>query len=410
MITVRRAVVDDLDAFFASMSLQFAFNYQEGEERDRIRERVLAYGDFERSVIAEDEGVVVGTLGAFAFDMTVPGGSVACAGTTAVTVTPTHRRRGVLRQMITAHFEEAAEHGDPIAALFASDSAIYGRFGYGLAAEELTLTVDRQHADFGRHAPPANPVRMLEATEAATVLPPLHDTMRRDTPGMFSRSEAWWKYRTFRDEESARDGMTALRFAVTSDSEGNDDGYVIFRIKDGWQDDHGAHTVQVAEIMASSPEAWVGLWTFLLGHDLATKIVAPHRPIDDPILTLLAGRRRATQKIDDNLWVRILDIEAALTSRTYATRGSITFGVADPMGISNGTWRLETDGIEATCTPTGDRPELELDIEDLSGALLGRARFAELRRSGRVFGSQQSAVLADQLFTNHRAPVCLEVF
>ncbi len=168
MTEVRPASWDDFDAYFAAMGGPFAFTLPpEGDKREQFRQRVRAYAPFERNQIAEDAGQVVGTLGVFDLDLTVPGGSMICAGTTGVTVSATHRRRGVLRALMTAHLDEAIDHGDPIAALWASESSIYDRFGFGVAARELHLTVDRNHASFRSDAPTPDPTRFVDLDEAA---------------------------------------------------------------------------------------------------------------------------------------------------------------------------------------------------------------------------------------------------
>lgn len=410
MIEVRPAVVEDFEAFFSAMSNQFGFDYDDEKKRAEHQARFLEYADFERAFLAEDSGQIVGTLGAFAFDMTVPGGSIACAGTTQVTVVPTHRRQGVLRSLISAHLKDSIDREDSIAALLSSDSAIYGRFGYGLASEELTLRIDRANAAFGRLAPTPSRVELVTTERAHQEIPAVYERVRTSIPGAFARSKGWWKHRTFRDSAEARDGRTALRFALSTNPDGKIDGYVMYRIKDGWEHSHGAQEVHVIELMAESPESHAGLYQALFGHDLATVVVVNRSPVDNPILNQLAGRRRAAQTVDDNLWVRLLDIPAALTGRTYSSGGSLTMSVHDPLTGESSGWKLETDGMESACTSFSGATQLVLDIEDLGGALLGRARFAELLRSGRIATDRETAIRADAMFTHHRAACCPEMF
>lgn len=411
MAQVRPATWDDFDDYFSAMSGPFGFTLQpEGTERDQLRDRVRSYSPFERGRVAEDAGAIVGTLGVFALDMTVPGGSMPCAGTTWVTVSATHRRQGVLRALMASHLDEAMENGDPIAALWASESSIYGRFGFGVAADELTLKIDRNFVAFRDDAPTPTETRFIDLDEAATVLPPVFERARRDLPGSFGRAEAWWKNRRLRDDPDDRNGMSDLRTLVARGPDGGIDGYAQFRIKPNWEGMHADHTVQVVELFGTTPESWAGLWRTTLGHDLATTVVAPHRATDEPLLEMLAAPRRTEQLVSDNVWVRVLDVEAALTGRSYSGPGIVTFAIDDRMGLTRGTWRLETDGDSSTCSPTDAEPDLTFDVEVLGTALLGRPRFEALRRAGRVHGDHRATVVADRLFRHHRAPVCPEVF
>ena len=411
MVEIRPTTWDDFDEYFSAMAGPFAFTLPpEGEKRDAWRERFRSYSSMERNFVAVDGDRVVGTLGVFDLDLTVPGGTLSCAGTTGVTVTATHRRQGLLRRMMQAHLDEAMEHGDPVAALWASESSIYQRFGFGLAAHELRLDIDRQHVGFRNDAPTPAPARFVDLEEAEALLPPVYDRVRRELPGAFGRTESWWKHRRLRDEPEQRDGWSDLRTIVTESADGAVDGYAQIRIKQGWGDAHADHTVRVVELFGTSPESWAGIWQAALGHDLATNVIAAHRPLDEPLLDLLVAPRRAAATLNDNLWVRVLDVEAAMTSRSYASAGSMTFELSDRMGLTQGTWRLETDGTSSSCVRTDGAPDLRMDVEALGASLLGRPRFAELARVGRVEGAQEAAIAADRLLHHHRAPVCPEVF
>ena len=411
MTEVRPAIWDDFDAYFAAMGGPFAFTLPPaGDKREQFRQRVRSYARFERNHIAEDAGQIVGTLGVFDLDLTVPGGSMTCAGTTGVAVSATHRRRGVLRALMTAHLEEAIDHGDPIAALWASESSIYDRFGFGVGSRELRLTVDRDHAGFRSDAPTPEPTRFIDLEEAAQLLPPVYERIRRDLPGSYGRSDAWWTNRRLRDDPDEREGMSDLRTLVSLGPGGEVTGYAQIRIEPRWGESHADHKVRVIELFGTTPESWAGIWSAAIGHDLAGTVEASHRALDDTLLCMLAAPRRTTQALSDNLWIRILDVEAALTGRSYSGSGSLTFGVSDRIGLTEGTWHLETDGGATTCSTTDDEPLISFDIEVLGAAMLGRPRFFELMRVGRVDGDPDVAIAADRIFRHHRAPVCPEVF
>ncbi len=408
---VRPIEADELVQFFEAMSGPFAFDLpDEGDERDEWLERIDGLFEPDRTRCAFDSGRMVGTLGAFSFDMTVPGGRQPCAGTTMVTVQTSHRRRGLLRQMMDAHLDEAQERGDSLAALWASDSAIYRRFAFGVAAVDTTIEFARNHVAFGRLAPEPSEIVIISAEEAEALLPPVYDRIRHRIPGCYAMSDRWWEHRLLRDAPERRGGATKYRYAITGTPEAPT-GYVQFRVKEDWGAGHAAHEVRVSQLLADDPHDWAGLWRHALDHDLAGKIVANHRPEDDPVFDFVAGPRRALRKQDDGLWVRILDVAAALAGRTYLAGGTLVFSVHDPLHRADGTYELSVDQSgQAECSQTSRNPELEIDLEDLSSAYLGRTRISALHRAGRVSGDPAAAGLADRMFGWDRAAWCPEVF
>lgn len=391
--------------FIRAMSTPFGFDLEPDEEEADLA-RFAGYFETDRARCAYDGKQIVGTLGAFSFQMAVPGAAVACAGTTMVTVSPTHRRRGLLRRLMEAHFEDAREHGDPIAALWASDSAIYGRFGYGVATMGAAAKIDRNHVGFHRLAPAPASVRAITAGEAPDLLPPVFDRVKR--PGMFERSKPWWD-RRFRDRSADRDGATAFRYAVAEDSSGLT-GYVQYRLKEGWTHNHGNGKVLVRELIAVDPAAAAGLWTLVLNHDLVKEIVVENRPEDDPLFALLAAGRRAAPKLTDGVYARVIDMAAAMAGRRYGADGRLGLLVRDPMDGSVAAGTLEvSDGVGVWHRDEGPDP-IELDCEDLGSAYLGRARLRMLARAGRVRGSATALGMADAMFGWDPAPWCQEEF
>lgn len=410
MDVVIRPIEDgELEVFLRTMGGPFAFDLPEDEDqRAAMIARFGTVFEPERTRCVFEDGELVGTLGAFSLDMTVPGSRVDAAGTTMVTMAATHRRRGHLRRMMTAHLDEARERGDPIAALWASDSAIYGRFGYGMASVEARCEIDRRHVEFHRLAPGADAVRFVSAEEAADVLPTVYARVLPARPGMYARSEDWWRVRRLRDTPDRRDGRSAFRFAVSHDEGGGPTGYAQYRVKAEW-DLHGTHEVRVTELLAATPAAEAGLWRVVLSHDLA-KTIHASTPADGGLVDLLAGPRRATARIVDGLWVRILDLPAALSARRYSAAGSVVMAVHDPVDGAIRTFRVESDGDAGRCEPTTDEPDVELDAEDLGSAYLGRSRFRRLAAAGRLRGDNEALATLDRMFTWDPQPWCPEVF
>jgi predicted acetyltransferase len=385
-----------------AMGLVFGFDPPEGDSRFA---RVLP---LERTRCVFDDGEIVGTSGAFTHTMTVPGAEVPCGGTVAVAVLPTHRRRGLMRQMMRAHLDDVREHEEPIAALWAADSAIYGRFGYGCASICHDIEIEVDHSAWNRLAPEPGPARLVSRSDALELAPPLYDRLRGEIPGFFVRSPEWWEDRSLRDTGVTGEGRTALRYVVVDGDDGID-GFATYWTKPAW-DLHGAGRVMVRDLFADTPEAWSGLWSLVANQDLVTVASAEARPTWDPVFDLVAGTRRAKATRIDALWVRLMDIPAALGARSYSAPVDVVLLVSDPIGDVSGTYRLSADTGGAECAPTSDEPSVWLDLEDLSAGYLGYARFRELARSGRISGDPAALAAMDAAFTWDPGPWCPEIF
>ena len=192
--------------------------------------------------------------------------------------------------------------------------------------------------------------------------------------------------------------------------DGRTTGYVVFRVESKYEDGHSNDTVHVVELLGSTPGSWSALWSVVLGLDLATRVKGPFRPLDDPLFEFLSGVRRVQRTLTDTVWVRVLDVERALTSRTYGQPGALTISISDAMGIAHGTYRLDWDGHRIDCGGTSGTADLEVDVSDLGAALLGRPAFASASLAGTIGGSYEAAALADRMFAHHRSPYCPEVF
>jgi predicted acetyltransferase len=360
----------------------------------------------ERSFCAFDSGRMVATSGALSLELTVPGSTLACGGTTMVSVLPTHRRRGILRRMMEAHLGDVADRGEPLAALWASDSAIYGRFGYGIASQQAELFIDRQHVEPHRLAPAGSTVELVDAAEAGKRIPEIFETVRPGRPGFFRRSELWWQNRRFSDRPDDRSGFTSMRFAIAA----GDEGYAIYRRKSRWDDGHGTGEVKVLDLQATTPRAAAGLWRLMLEQDLVARITADLRPPDDPVFDLLAGRRRVKATWSDGIWVRLMNLEAALAGRRYQVEGRLVVETTDPLNGRGEVVELEGGPEGASCRPTDQSPDLTLDREDLGACYLGWARFRDLARAGRVAGEAGALLTADLMFGWSPQPWCPEIF
>ena len=403
-VVVRGIEESEFDAVVDTMSLVFGSERNE-EQRARFR-RIF---ELERARCAFADRQMVGTAGAFSLELTVPGGSVACGGTTFVSVLPSHRRRGVLRMLIESHLEDVRDRGEPIAALWASESSIYGRFGFGQASERIDITIPRSHVDLHRLVPPPAEVRLVDLGKAKTLLPKLYDSARRHWPGFLARSETWWEVRYFHDSPDHREGASPYRYAVAYLG-GKPAGYAQYRFKPDWSGDHGSGKVIVTELVSVQPGPTAGLWGYLLNHDLCKEIVAEGRSSSDPVIDLLAAPRRAIRQPGDGIWVRLVDIPTALAARRYSADAGLTIEVTNPDRVRAGKVRLEVEDGRASCAKTTRRADVTLDLEDLGACYLGRSRFAELAAAGRVAGSAEMLRRADAMFTWQPQPWCPEIF
>lgn len=404
MLTFRHVREDELDAFWDALSIPFSF------DRDRDDEAHL-YEIFEkdRLISAFDGDTLVGTFGGFTFDMTVPGAGLPTVGTTIVTVLPTHRRQGALTGMMHAHFDEAIERGEPLAALWASEAPIYGRFGYGSAAEEISISIDSRHMALHR-VPDDVRIRFVDKDEALRIFPPLYEQRLRERPGHFVRSDKWWESRRLRDPQRHRGGATAHRLAV-AERAGGAVGYIHFRTKEDWSSGFGAGEVRIIELIGIDLDAELALWDFAAGIDLMEKVTADHRPPDDPLLWNFVDPRRMNRKVSDSLWVRVLDVETALGSRRYSADGTITLEIADPFRPElGGTFTLTVENGVGVCRRSNGAADLAMDARYLGALYLGGRDVPALAAAGAVDGEADTLLHADQMFRWHPAPWCPEIF
>lgn len=401
-LAMRAVTADEYDAFATAVETAFG--------TDAHPEDVALWRDItelDRTVAVFDDGRIVGTGTADSMAVTVPGGAAApMAGVTAIGVLPTHRRRGLLTAMMRRLLAEARRRGEPLAGLWASEAAIYGRFGFGQAAAGLHLTVDTRRAAFAAPVPAAGPLRLVDAGEITAVLPAVYERARPLVAGMLTRSPARWEWARH-DPEHLRGGASR-RFAVVA----GDAGYALYRIKE--HEDHAgaASTLVVEELLAADDATLAGLWRYLLDVDLVTTVEAGSRPVDDPLPVLLADPRQAVARLQDTLWLRVLDVPAALAARAYATDGSLVLRVEDAfLPEVAGTYLLEVRHGQARCAPTGRPAALTLATADLAAIYLGGTRPARLARAGRIVEHEAGALArADRLFVTATAPWCPFVF
>jgi predicted acetyltransferase len=359
----------------------------------------------ERFHAAFDGDEIVGGAGAFTFDFSVPGGSLPCAGVTVVGVYPTHRRRGALRAMMDAQLRDVHERGEPIAALWASEETIYGRFGYGLASWCGEMKLPREWSTFAQPLERRGQVRFVTPDEAKDLFPPVWEELRKQRPGVFARTDAWWEVRNLRlpPEQEAN----PKRFVVL-ELDGAVAGYAIYRTHLEFEGFFSTGRTEVIEAIATTPQATAELWRYLCDIDWSATITCGLMPLDHPLFLLLSNPRRLDFHIGDSLWVRLVDVGAALSGREYVNAGKIVFEVRDAVCPWNeGRWSLEN----GRAARTEEAAEIALDVDVLGSAYLGAVSFTELRDALRLEELEPGAVeRADALFAWSPLPWCPEIF
>ena len=396
----------DVDEFVDALG---AINHYGNWPLDRDgAERFLRNHRLARMHAARENGRIVGGAGAFDFELTVPGGTVATAGVTVVGVYPTHRRRGVLRAMMRAQLDDVRERGEPLAALWASEETIYGRFGYGLASLAGEITLPRERTAFAQPLERRGEARLVDAEEALERFPPVYDRVCRETPGMFARTRDSGDLRRIADPPEFRGGQGPKRYLAV-DVEGETQGYALYRIQSAWESGVTTGKLSVLEAMGATPQATAEVWRFLLDMDWVATVTAGLLPVDHALWFLLAEPRRMQYRAGDALWVRLVEVGAALSARTYASDEPLVLDVGDAFCPSNeGRWRLESGRAERT----EEEPDLRLGVAELGSVYLGGFGWSQLARAGRVEQLQPGALeRADRIFTTgHPAPWCPEIF
>ena len=409
MWDIRTLSPEDVDLFRGRLARGFGHDGDRDDEA--ARERFQAVFEYDRVFAVYDHDDIVGTGGAFSFGLTVPGGrEVPMGGTTIITVQPTHRRQGVLRSLMDRHLDEVADRGEPLAGLWASEASIYGRFGYGQATFRHITKIDAKAVVF--RDPPDDSVRLrlVESDEAQRLLPTIYESVRPDRPGMLTRTEEWWAHRRLADPESARSGKSAHRYLVC-ETGGDATGYAVYRQDAKWDDFVADGEVVVVEVLARDPTAHRAIWSFLTSVDLFPRVSWWNMPTDDPFPALVTDNRRVRRTLADAMWLRPMDVIAALEARAYERDAVLTFSVEDVTRPKNsGIYRLEVSGGSARCTRTTDTPQLSMNIDVLGHLYLGGGDARAMAAAGRLDGDPEAVTTLHQAFRTDTAPWCPEVF
>ncbi|MEU0214731.1 GNAT family N-acetyltransferase [Streptomyces sp. NPDC006265] len=381
------------------------------DEVEGRRERFVAG----RYLAAFDRGRCVATFRSFDQELTAVGGaSVPADAISGVTVTATHRRRGLLSRMMARDLAAAKERGDVAATLIAAEYPIYGRYGFGPATWMAEWTVDVPRAGLdARWAGPAGGGRidLVEGEDVRKLGPELHERLRRRQPGAIDRDDMWWKLTT-----GALGWDTSWRppfYAVYRSASGEVEGMTAYEVDDNWGDaKQPLNTATVRWLIGVTPAAERALWEYVCSVDWVVKVKSGWRAPDDLLPHFLPDPRAARiTSLADWLWLRILDVERALEARTYEGRGALVLEVAGVDGLTGGRYRLDASPEGASCTPTTESAELELGLGELGALWLGDESAVRLAALGRVREERAGAARkADALLRTSRRPWCPDMF
>ena len=400
-IEIRPPAEDELRAAMEAAETAFG-----GEVEDDDWEREQKLLPAARALAAYDGDAPVGLAAAYSFDLTIPGGELPCAGVTWVGVLPSHRRRGILTDFMRRQLEDIHGWGEPIAALWASEAAIYGRFGYGSAAPGRRMASDRARFALRDDPGASGAVRLVDADEAYGLIPAVYESCRVGRGGMLVRSETWWKVLRLADPKEWRRGASKKYYAVY-ESDGETLGYAMYRIKGEWENGIPKGEVRALEVFGTTAVAERELWRFLHGIDLTVKVDAQALDAASRLPLSVRDVRALGIRHADALWLRLVDVDAALRARSYKPGAPVVLEVTDDLCPWNaGRYRVGGDAGR-----TEDTADLALDVADLASAYLGAHDFHMLVRSGlvdeRVEGAAEAATL---LFRTDLPPYCPEVF
>jgi len=394
---IRAITAEEYPAFQRTFMRAMGF----GPPSDAYIERWQAQLKPERSIAAFDREQIVGTAYSYLFELTLPGGSqIDAAGVTAVGVLATHRRRGIVTQLMRRQLAEARERGEPLAILIASESVIYERFGYGPSSYLVDLEIDTH---YGAYREPFNPLGVFFVGEetADKVFPELHERWRKSQPGAIPRSEFYWR-NVWADRKPGEDAHV-----IHEDASGVVDGYARYHVRSNWDAGLAASVIDVRDMITTSPEAGKALWRHLLDVDLVKTVKIWARPVDEPVRWWLANPRalRAT-RLGDLFWTRLLDVPRALVARRYRADGELVIEVDDPQfADNNARFALTIWGGRARCDRTDGAPDLAMGVSALGSLYLGGVTASDLARGGRVRELREGALeKADAAFSSAPQP------
>ncbi len=401
-IEIRQRTEEELDAF--RITSEIAFGEEPRLDPESTREW-LSRHELDRDVAAFDNGRMVATAGAYSTRMTVPGGeSIPVAAVTDVAVLPTHNRRGIGTMLMRDQLERVRDRGETGAALWASESIIYGRWGYGIAIQQDAISIDTRHSRFEHGVTPRGNMRIVSIDEARRIFPDVWERATPRWPGFIARKPEFL-YRTLREPNPEYNPADGTLFLAAYEQGGSADGYVMYRIMAGGDDES---RLKVLELIPTTDEAHAALWRYCFDVDLIWRVSYDYLTVDDPLWWMLADPRRLKRTRYDAIWLRVVDVPAALTARKYASAARLVIEVVDEFcPWAGGRFELDATEAGATCKATRQEPDVVMGAAEFAAGYLGGGNFRAMARAGRVEERSDGALKrADAMFAAERAPWC----
>lgn len=343
----------------------------------------------------------VATVNGWLTPLTVPGGEIDMWAISSVTVAGTHRRRGIARNLLEGELRAAAAAGVPIAGLTASEATIYGRYGFAPAIPVLRMTIDTKPAGWVG-APVPGRVLYSDKATLADDLERLHEQSRPARAGQIAGWRGRWERMAgvaASDKDAA--SVRGIRYLDADGVVRGAMAYTLSEMPGGFRSE-----LRVRIIQTTSDEALRAIWQFVVQHDLVARASVDLRPLDDPLPWLVADQRAVTSEVHDHGWLRILDVPAALTSRTYAASMDAVLRVDDPLGLAAGTWRATVDESgRMTLSQTDAEPDISLGIAELSAIYAGGVSPTALAAAGRLCGAAEDVTALARAFRTEPAPL-----
>ncbi len=402
-IEIRGITAEDVEAFLLPVHRGFLST--------RVEEYTGPEPDPARSFAAVDAGEFVGGSGSYDFRLTLLGGTtVPVGGLTNVAVQATHRRRGVLRRLMDAHLDDCRQRGDAASVLMASQSNIYGRFGYGETTRTAGWRLDASAAQYDRPADTGGSFRFLQQEDAAATLAAVYPRAVEARSGALDRPGNWF------------DGVLAPKagwmgggdvfVVVHTDVDGEDDGYVLYRIATSGPPGGEVGSVDIIELIAGDPVVEAALWRFCLDVDLVDEVAYLWGPVDPAVAGWLADPRRLeATRLQDFLWLRPLDVPALLGRRSYRVDGRIVLGIDDPDDPDvHGRWSVEAADGAAHVERTDDPAVATMAAASLGAVCLGGHSVEALAHVGRIDGDADGVAQVDLMMGTSRPPWCITKF
>lgn len=407
-IAIRTISPDETAAWLASLRASFNATWPV----EPLAEDVRTLWDYARVWAATEGETIVGTARSWATELTAPGGAL-LPGTAiaAVSVLPTHRRRGVMRGLMTADLAAARERGEVVGVLWASQAPIYARFGFGPATRAATWTVEVGSGAVPGEARPDALAVMPVSAEARDLIKGVFERWRARQPGEVRRREFTWDLELGLRPRLRGDDPWAGTLVIHRDPGGQPDGYVRYHLEERWERRQGRGVLHVNDLHALSDEAYGDLWRLVCGMEWASIVRAEQRSPQERLPWLVAdGRTAQPESVADGLWLALIDLPRALQTRAYESDGRVVIGVASADGTLE-RFALDASRDGATCRPTDASSDVVVPASALAAAYLGDVPLRVATIAGGADEHRPGALaLLDRLMRTLDPPWCSTFF